>query len=41
VLTPAAAVELIKSCGQITAAMTQAGVLRQADGNQAPPGKPS
>jgi hypothetical protein len=39
VLTTAAAVELIKSCGQITTALTQAGVLRQTDGGQA--GKPS
>jgi hypothetical protein len=42
VLTAAAAVELIKSCGQITTALAQAGVLRQADGGQAAPaGKPS
>jgi|SRR5580704_14089603 hypothetical protein len=39
VLTTAGAVELIKSCGQITSALTQAGVLRQADPNQAPTGK--
>jgi hypothetical protein len=41
VLTTAAAVELIKASGQITTALTQAGVLRQADGNQGPAGKPS
>src|SRR5258708_35272089 len=39
-LTTAAAGELIKSCGQITTALTQAGVLRQADGGQAPAGQP-
>jgi hypothetical protein len=36
VLTTAGAVELIKACNQITAALTQAGVIRQGD---APPGK--
>jgi hypothetical protein len=41
VLTAAGAVELIKSCGHITTALTQAGVLRQAEANQAPSGKPS
>ncbi|HEY2228663.1 MAG TPA: hypothetical protein VGI22_13175 [Xanthobacteraceae bacterium] len=41
VLTTSGAVELIKSCGQITTALTQAGVLRQAEANQAPGGKPS
>jgi hypothetical protein len=38
VLTAAGAVELIKACGQVTAALTQAGVLRQSE---APPVKPS
>jgi hypothetical protein len=32
VLTTAAAVELIRTASQVTAALTQAGVLRQADG---------
>jgi hypothetical protein len=34
VLTTAAAVELIRTASQVTAALTQAGVLRQADGKQ-------
>jgi hypothetical protein len=38
VLTAAGAVELIKACGQVTAALTQAGVLRQSE---APGAKPS
>jgi hypothetical protein len=41
VLTAAAAVELIRTTGQITSALVQAGVLRQGDGNAAPAGKPS
>jgi hypothetical protein len=32
VLTTAAAVELIRTASQVTAALTQAGVLRQTDG---------
>jgi hypothetical protein len=36
VLTTAAAVELIRTASQVTAALTQAGVLRQTDGK--PPG---
>jgi hypothetical protein len=39
VLTTAGAVELIKACGQITAALTQAGVIRQSEANVAPAGK--
>jgi hypothetical protein len=35
VLTTAAAVELIRTASQVTAALTQAGVLRQADGKPA------
>jgi hypothetical protein len=38
VLTTAAAVELIRASGQITAALMQAGVLRQNEG-EAPTGK--
>ena len=38
-LTTAGAVELIKACGQITAALTQAGVIRQSEANVAPAGK--
>ena len=38
VLTTAAAVELIRTCGQLTAALTQAGVLRQTDGKEKPAG---
>ena len=41
VLTTAGAVELIKACGQVTAALTQAGVLRQSGGLEMPAGKPS
>jgi hypothetical protein len=41
VLTTAGAVELIKACGQVTAALTQAGVLRQSGGLDMPAGKPS
>src|SRR5579864_3182024 len=37
----AAAVELIRASGQITAALVQAGVLRQTEGSAAPSGKPS
>jgi hypothetical protein len=40
VLTTAAAVELIRASGQITAALMQAGVLRQNEG-EGPTGKPS
>jgi hypothetical protein len=36
VLTTAAAVELIRTCGQVTVALTQAGVLRQSDGKEKP-----
>jgi hypothetical protein len=32
VLTTSAAVELIRTAGQVTAALTQAGILRQTDG---------
>ena len=39
VLTAAGAVELIKACGQVTAALTQAGVLRPS--GEAPGAKPS
>jgi len=35
VLTTAAAVELIRTASQVTAALTQAGVLRQTDGKPA------
>ncbi|HEY6257286.1 MAG TPA: hypothetical protein VIY51_16000 [Xanthobacteraceae bacterium] len=41
VLTTAGAVELIKACGQVTAALTQAGVLRQSGPGDAPAAKPS
>lgn len=41
VLTTAGAVELIKACGQVTAALTQAGVLRQSGTPEMPAGKPS
>jgi hypothetical protein len=38
VLTTAAAVELIRTASQVTAALTQAGVLRQTDGKEKPAG---
>jgi hypothetical protein len=41
VLTTAAAVELIRTCGQVTAVLTQAGVLRQTDGKEKPAGSSS
>jgi len=41
VLTTAGAVELIKTCAQVTAVLTQAGIIRQTDGKEAPAGKPS
>jgi hypothetical protein len=40
VLTTGAAVELIRTCGQLTAALTQAGVLRPSDGKEKPAGAP-
>ncbi len=40
VLTAAAAIELIKACGQVTTALTQAGVLRPAAAGDGPT-KPS
>ena len=41
VLTTAGAVDLIKACSQVTAALTQAGVLRQSSTAEMPGGKPS
>lgn len=41
VLTAAGAVELLKACGQVTAALTQAGVLRPSGATEMPAGKPS